>query len=104
MVNFFQISMGFENDVLVRCIPTETASRASRRFPFLLWTHYTGRCQFLTVRTKLPAGIAPSYVPSFWKPVPRRYQFMVYLQVIRWCDVRVPPHIQMHVQDQKRPP
>ena len=77
MVNFFQISMGFKNDVLVWCIPTQTASRASRRFSFLLWTHNTGRPEFLTVGTKLPAGIAPSYVPSFWKPVPSQCEFVV---------------------------
>ena len=96
--------MRFEYDVLVGSIPTETASRTRRRFPFLLWTHNTGRPEFLTVRTKLSAGITPSDVPSFRKPVPRHGKLVINLQVIGWRDVGIAPDIQVFMQDQKLTP
>lgn len=104
MVNFFQISMGFKYDVLVGSIPTQTASRASRRFPLLLWTHNTGRTEFLTVGTKGHIGIRPPNKPPLWKRYSIGKQFLVYVGISVGSVVRVSPDIQVFIQDHQRTP
>src|SRR5210317_9420 len=86
-------------DVLVGSIPTQRTRSTGFRLSCLFRTHNTGRLEFLTVRTKVSAGIAPSYVPSFRKPVPRHGKLVINLQVIRWCHVGITPHVKILVQD-----